>query len=52
MTNTFTQYHCPDCKFKTDFAHHNTALAQLRKHRAIERAIAMHPAGSKLSTAK
>jgi ribosomal protein S27AE len=43
-----TQYTCPDCGFKTKFAHHNTSMAELRKHRALERAIALHPAGKKL----
>jgi len=43
-----TQYHCPDCDFKTKFAHHNTSLAELRAHRALERAIANHPAGKGL----
>ena len=42
---TVTQYSCPDCSFKTKFAHHNTSLAELRKHRALERAVALHPAG-------
>lgn len=43
-----TQYTCPDCSFKTAFAHYNTALAELRKHRALERAVALHPAGKGL----
>ena len=43
-----TQYTCPDCGFKTAFAHYNTSLAELRKHRELERAIAMHPAGKGL----
>ena len=45
---TVTQYHCPNCDFKTKFAHHNTSRAELRAHRALERAIALHPAGKKL----
>ena len=44
----FTQYTCPDCGFKTAFAHYNTSLAELRKHRELERAIALHPAGKGL----
>jgi hypothetical protein len=40
-----TQYTCPDCGYKTKFAHYNTSLAELRKHRELERAIALHPAG-------
>lgn len=44
----WTQYHCPDCDFKTKFAHYNSALAELRAHRKLERAIALHPAGKGL----
>ena len=44
----WTQYICPDCGYKTAFAHYNTSLAELRKHRERERAIALHPAGKKL----
>jgi hypothetical protein len=45
-----SQLHCPDCNYKTEFVHINTAYAQLRKHRALERAIALHPAGKKFVT--
>lgn len=45
MTNTFTQYICPECGYKTEFAHHNTSGAELRRHRERERAMALHPAG-------
>lgn len=48
----FTQYTCPDCGFKTQFAHYNTSMAELNRHRKLERAIALHPAGKQLSTAK
>jgi len=41
-----TQYHCPDCQFKTKFSHYNTALAELRKHRALERTVERHPANT------
>ena len=48
----FTQYTCPECGFKTAFAHYNTSMAELNRHRKLERAIALHPAGKQLSTAK
>lgn len=46
MTNY--QYKCPECGYTTKLAHYNTALAELRKHRELERAIALHPAGKGL----
>ena len=41
-----TQYTCPDCGYKTKFAHYNTSLAELRKHRALERTVERHPANT------
>lgn len=42
---TVTQYVCPECGYKTKFAHHNTSRAELRNHRERERAMKLHPAG-------
>ena len=47
-----TQFTCPECGFKTAFAHYNTSMAELNRHRKLERAMALHPAGKQLSTAK
>lgn len=41
-----TKYTCPDCEFTTKLAHHNTSLAELRKHRALERTVERHPANT------
>ena len=41
-----SQLHCPDCNYKTEFVNINTAYAQLRKHRALERTVERHPANT------